>query len=85
MTKLCLVTTDDITCVLKRRNHQNNSHGIKIVTPWNSFDVDNCFEEDIQPCCSSGTLFLSKNKDFDNGNSQRMMEQEDILPCYIKK
>ena len=26
---------------------------------------------------------LSKNKNFDNGNSLRMTEQEDILPCYI--
>ena len=34
---------------------------------------------------SSGTHFLSKNKDFDNGNSLRMTEQEDISPCYITK
>ena len=34
---------------------------------------------------SSGTHFLSQNKDFDNGNSLRMTEQEDISPCYITK
>ena len=29
------------------------------------------------------SLFIEKNKDFDNGNSLRMTEQSDILPCYI--
>ena len=39
----------------------------------------------IQTPWSSGTHFLTKNKNFDNGNSLRMTEQEDILPCYITK
>ena len=34
---------------------------------------------------SSGTHFWSKNKYFDNGDSLRMTEQEDISPCYIMK
>ena len=34
---------------------------------------------------SSGTHFLSKNKYFDNGDSLRMTEQDDISPCYIMK
>ena len=29
----------------------------------------------------SGTHFLSKNKDFGNGNSLRMTKQEDISSC----
>ena len=31
----------------------------------------------------SGTHFLSKNKDFNNGNSLRITEKEDILSCYF--
>ena len=31
----------------------------------------------------SGTHFLSKNKDFNNGNSLRITEKEDIASCYF--
>ena len=31
----------------------------------------------------AGSHFLSKNKEFNNGNSLRMTEQEDISSCYF--
>ena len=31
----------------------------------------------------SGTHFLSENKDFNNGNSLRITEKEDISSCYF--
>ena len=31
----------------------------------------------------SGTHFLSKNKDFNNDNSLRITEKEDISSCYF--
>ena len=40
----------------------------------NIFEPDSIF---------SVTHFLSKNMDFNNGNSLRMTEQEDISSCYF--
>ena len=48
----------------------------------NIFDPDSIyFEEEKIKRASSGTHFVSKNKDFINGNSRRMTEQNDISPC----
>ena len=66
-----------------------SAHGIKVVTQrnsWNSdiFDADSEFwRRKNQTRWYSGTHFLSKNKDFNNGNSLRMREQEDISSCYF--
>ena len=50
----------------------------------NIFDTDSIyFEEEKIKCAFSGTHFVSKNKDFNNGNSLRMTEQEDISSCYF--
>ena len=41
------------------------------------------FEEEKVKRAFSGTHFLSKNMDFNNGNSLRMTEQEDISSSYF--
>ena len=50
---------------------QQNSWKGNILMPTVFWRIKN------QMCYSSGTHFLSKNKDFGNGNSLRMTEQED--------
>ena len=75
---------------LKRRSRQNDSHGIRIVTQRNSLKGNNSmptvfWKRKNQAHYSSGTHFVPKNKEFDNGDSLKMTEQEDISPCYITK
>ena len=81
------MTARDKTYVWKRWSRQNDSHRITVVTQRNSwksniFDPDSIyFEEEKIKRASSGTHFVSKNNDFNNGNSLRMTEQKDISPC----
>ena len=83
---ICSVTARDITYV--RRNRQNDSHGITVVTQPNSwksniFDPDSILKKKKIKRAFSDTYFLSKNKDFNNGTSLRMTKQEDISSCYF--
>ena len=93
--RLCVtissVTTSDITSKvrLKRRCRQNDSHGITVVTQrnyWKSniFGADSILKKKTIKRASNLVLtFYRKNKDFNNGNSLSMTEQEDISSCYF--
>ena len=47
------------------------------------FDPDSILKKKKSNALVSGTHFLPKNMDFNNGNSLRMTEQEDISSSYF--
>ena len=73
---ICSVTAGDIMC-----------HRITVVhnaiLQRVTFSIPTLFEEEKVKHPFSGSQFLSKSKDFNNGNSLRMTEQEDISYCYF--